>query len=88
MDFEQKFRTLYQLDLIPVKKIVRIGNSYGIIFPKWWIKSFCTKIDRSYWVVIKQDKDELILKPVDEDYIESIELEEIRGRDAGYCKTD
>jgi len=77
MEIGDKFEALVRLKFLPMKKVIRIGDSYGIVLPRPMIDWVSTKIGDHRWVELRITNEGILLRPPSEEYIKSVEFEEV-----------
>jgi hypothetical protein len=69
---KELIRQLAQDQVFGVKKLARIGNSFGIVVPMTWVKFNCTEIDGDYYFKLNVEGGSLILRAITNEDLENI----------------
>ena len=56
---------LRQLLLPTIKKLIKVGDSYGIILPAEDIHRLAVKVDDERWIEVQERNEGILLRPVD-----------------------
>lgn len=73
---DELIKELARQQAFGVKKLTRLGNSFGIIVPRTWVKFNCAKIDGEYYFKLNVEGGNLTLKAITPEDLENIKVRE------------
>ena len=76
MELEEKLKKLAEHHIFGIRKLTRIGTSYGMIIPRPWILVNCVEVKGHYYFKLEVEGDKLIFTPLTLEDIDSINFKE------------
>lgn len=76
MEDDIKVKLLAEQKALGIRKLLRIGDSYALTLPKFWVRWHCFETDGEYYVQLTVEGSMLRFSPIDEDTLKKVMVRE------------
>ena len=73
---DSKIKLLAEEKAFGIRKLTKVGDSFALILPKFWVQWYCTEIDGNYYLKLQVIDNELVFSPITSDDVKDIRIKE------------
>lgn len=75
MESVEKIKLLAKEKAFGIRRATRIGDSYGVLVPKFWLEMHSVLLDGDYYFQMQVEDGKLIISPLNLKDVENIAME-------------